>query len=166
MKRLLMMLLVIGLPVSFVVGSATKASKQARLRAVDSLTALDTVETTLRTDADTSDAWNVMDMTKLSFVYATEHDTNFVNDTVGFILEYSVDLTDANLWTLLDTIKVSLATDTSYSDVWYSLDSLPPMNYIRFILYHKDALESSADNVGLFENTYNFDGYVWLKGWK
>ena len=164
MKKILLLSLL--LVVVFSIGQAESVYIGiTEMTATDSLTALDTVGSAARADNDTSNVFDVKKYEKLAFVFSSLHDTSFVNDTVGIIVQYSID--EDSLWvTLGDTLYKALASDSTYGASYYDLDTLPPMNYLRFILYHHDALEASTSNIGLFENTYDFTGKVWVKGWK
>ncbi len=162
MKRLFMLLLIALIPLTITFGEAIKTSKTT-LSIKDSLTAADTVATTKRFDGDTTSTLDVSKFTDIAFVFESLEDTNFVNDSVFFIWQYKVD---GSGWFLVDTIFIHLTNDTTYGTAYYKLDTLPPMDYIRIIAQHNDALESSANNVGLFENVYTTTVSIWLKGIK
>ncbi len=158
MKRLFMLLLIAILPLAMVMSEAVKSGKTT-VSFEDSIAGADT-GTIDRTDADTTGSLDVTRFTKIGFVYSSVEDTNFTNDSTFFIWQYSAD---GAQWIQVDTMQVHLTSDTTYG-IFYSLDSLPPMDYIRIIVVHRHKFAS--DEPGLEDNTYTTDAFVLLKGIK
>ena len=161
MKRLLFLTLVVLIGYGGITLSESVDVGKMTTTVVDSIAVADTVATAARSDVDTFPTVDIRKYEKLSFVFMTTHDTNFTDDTTGYVMHYSID---DSAWTLLDTIKKSFASDLTFQSAYYALDTMPPMNYLRLIMYHNDVME--ADEPALITNTYNYTGNVWIKGWK
>jgi len=167
MKKLLLLLAIGLMPFAIGIGEGVEIGK-VTATVTDSLHAVDTVGNAVRLDSDTTVKVDMRKYDKFSFVIASTHDTNFVDDSTIVILQYSIDKDDENLWVGLDTLAIGihLVDDTTYSTGWYSIDSLPPLNYVRFICSHRDKIEVSANNVGIYTNTYDYDFTIWMKAIK